>query len=78
MNRDISDDLIAPCGMDCSLCIAYQFRKNDLNKHGFHGKYCAGCIPRGENCTHMADKCSLLGERIYCHNGLCMNCEIEK
>ncbi len=140
MDSDFNADLIAPCGMDCSLCIAYQFRKNDLNKHSFHRKYCPGCIPRGENCTHMADACSLLGEgklrfcykcsaypckrlksldkryrtkyhmsmianldyikangieeflrdqeekwkcadcgeRLCCHNGLCMNCEIDK
>ena len=55
-------NLIAPCGMNCSLCIAYQFMKSDLNKHGFHRKYCPGCIPRGKNCTHMADKCELLGK----------------
>ena len=47
--------LIAPCGMNCILCIAYQFLNKDLNKQGFHKKYCPGCIPRGENCTHMGD-----------------------
>ena len=31
-----SQDLIAPCGMNCSLCIAYQFRILDINKQGFH------------------------------------------
>ena len=50
----MDEKLIAPCGMNCSLCIAYQFRKNDINKKGFHKKYCPGCIPRGENCTHMS------------------------
>jgi len=54
-------DLIAPCGMNCSLCIAYQGMQMDLNKKGFHRKYCPGCIPRGENCTHMGDRCELLG-----------------
>lgn len=55
-------DLIAPCGMNCNLCIAYQFKENDINKQGFNKTYCAGCIPRGKNCTHMADKCELLGK----------------
>lgn len=54
--------LIAPCGMNCSLCIAYQFMQGDLNKKGFHRKYCPGCIPRKENCTHMGDQCELLGK----------------
>jgi hypothetical protein len=54
--------LIAPCGMNCSLCIAYQFMEKDLNKKGFRRKYCPGCIPRGENCTHMGERCELLGK----------------
>lgn len=56
------EKLIAPCGMNCRLCISYQAMRNDLNKQGFHKKYCPGCIPRGENCTHMGDQCELLGK----------------
>jgi len=37
-------------------------QEKDLNKKGFHRKYCPGCIPRGENCKHMARICSLVGE----------------
>lgn len=55
-------DLIAPCGMNCGLCIAYQFGKKNLNKKGFHKSCCPGCIPRGKGCLHFADSCSLLGE----------------
>ena len=58
----MEDKLIAPCGMNCRLCISYQFREKDLNKKGFHRKYCPGCIPRGENCKYMARICSLVGE----------------
>lgn len=54
--------LIAPCGMNCKLCVAYQFKEKDLNRKGFHRKYCPGCIPRGENCKHMANKCELVGK----------------
>ncbi len=58
----MKEDLIAPCGMNCSLCIAYIFGKNDLNKKGFHKKYCSGCIPRGKNCTFtLANHCELIG-----------------
>lgn len=48
-------ELIAPCGMNCSLCSAYQLRQNGINKRGFNKKHCPGCLPRGENCTHMGD-----------------------
>lgn len=58
----MKENLIAPCGMNCSLCIAYQFNEKDLNQKGFHKKYCPGCIPRNENCTHMGDGCELLGK----------------
>lgn len=58
----MKENLIAPCGMNCSLCIAYKIMEKDLNKQGFHKKYCPGCIPRGENCTYMANQCELLGK----------------
>lgn len=57
-NNEVS--LIAPCGMNCSLCIAFQAEKLDLVKQGFHRKYCPGCIPRGKNCTHMGGNCESL------------------
>jgi len=56
------ETLIAPCGMNCSLCISYQFQEKDLNIRGFKKTYCKGCIPRGENCTHMGHKCNLLAK----------------
>lgn len=68
----MDEKLIAPCGMNCSLCIAYQFRENDINKQGFHKKYCPGCIPRGENCTHMKDACELLAKGSV---RFCFQCE---
>lgn len=136
----MEEELIAPCGMNCALCVSYLAMKNDLNKKGFGKKYCPGCIPRGKNCTHMKDQCKLVGdglirfcyecdkfpcsrlkeldkryrdkyhmsmienlefirdngiekflqkesekwrcarcgEMICCHNGLCLNCDVEK
>jgi hypothetical protein len=57
---EISENLIAPCGMNCSLCRSYQAMHKDLNTQGFNYKYCPGSIPRGENCLHMGDQCELL------------------
>ncbi|MBI4857846.1 MAG: DUF3795 domain-containing protein [Acetobacterium woodii] len=68
----MEEKLIAPCGMNCSLCVSYQSQKYDLKKQGFNRKYCPGCIPRGENCTHMGDQCE------YLKNGtvrFCYECE---
>ncbi|PKM73712.1 MAG: hypothetical protein CVU91_01265 [Firmicutes bacterium HGW-Firmicutes-16] len=60
--------LIAPCGMNCELCIAYQAKQADLKKHGFNRKYCEGCIPRGQNCLFMSKSCEKLanGQVRYC------------
>jgi hypothetical protein len=73
----MKDELIAPCGMNCSLCIAHQFMQRDLNKQGFQRKYCPGCIPRGEHCTHMGDRCALLGQGKvrFCHECEAFSCK---
>jgi hypothetical protein len=66
---EMMERLIAPCGMNCGLCIAYQAKKYDLDKQGFNRKYCPGCLPRGENCTHMKDKCETVGKGLirFCY-----------
>jgi hypothetical protein len=58
--KTIDASMIAPCGMNCALCAAYQFKTHDINRHGFHRKYCPGCIPRGQGCLHMGDVCEKL------------------
>jgi hypothetical protein len=136
----MEERLIAPCGMNCALCVNYQAQKYDLNLKGFTKKYCPGCRPRGKNCAFFKQHCDLLakglvhycsecavfpcerlkamdlryrnryhmglienlkeiqtqgideflakeeekwkcpacGETICCHNGLCLNCDLEK
>ncbi len=60
---------IAPCGINCKLCIAYQAYKYDLKKKGFHKGYCPGCIARGKNCTHIGKWCELLAKGLvrFCY-----------
>ena len=64
----MNEELIAPCGMNCSLCVSYQFNKLDLNKKGFNRKYCKGCIPRGKHCLFMAKSCEKMKHGLvrYC------------
>ncbi len=71
------EDLIAPCGMNCGLCVSYQFMISDLNKRGFKRTYCAGCRPRGKNCVFMKASCDLLGKGLVrfcfeCNDYPCM------
>jgi len=64
----MEEKLIAPCGMNCQLCVHFQSRKNELHKKGLNRKYCEGCIPRGQNCLHMGDRCEKMakGEVRFC------------
>ena len=65
--------LVAPCGMNCALCVSYQFKKLDLNKKGFHRRYCPGCIPRGKHCTFMGNHCEKLKKGLL---RFCFMCEV--
>jgi hypothetical protein len=64
--------LIAPCGMNCGLCVNYLALKNDLNKHGFKRMYCPGCIARGKHCVFMKEHCKLLGDGLV---RFCFECK---
>jgi hypothetical protein len=65
----MDEKLIAPCGINCAVCIAYLSNVNDINKKGFHKKYCEGCLPRGKNCLHMGDSCTKLRDGLvrFCY-----------
>ena len=54
--------LIAPCGMNCGVCISYLAGQNNLKEKGFARRYCAGCRPRGKNRTFMSQHCELVGK----------------
>lgn len=65
----MEEKLIAPCGMNCGVCVSYLALKNNLNKKGFRKTYCAGCLPRGKNCAFMKRQCDLLGKGLvrFCY-----------
>ncbi len=54
--------LIAPCGMNCALCSNYMSMRFNLKESGIQKTYCAGCRPRGKNCSFMKKSCELLAE----------------
>ncbi len=72
MDATLSPDCIAPCGMNCALCWAYQAQAYDLKAIGINRKACPGCIPRGEHCQHMRNVCDAVGQgRVR----FCFTCE---
>lgn len=68
--KKMKEELIAPCGMNCAICSSYLARQHDLRKQGIMRSYCAGCRPRGKNCTHMKNHCDLVGKGLvkYCYD----------
>jgi hypothetical protein len=65
----MEENLIAPCGMNCGICVSHLAMKHDLNNKGFGKKYCLGCLPRGKHCVFMEQHCDLLGKGLvrFCH-----------
>ncbi|MFC1910042.1 DUF3795 domain-containing protein [Chloroflexota bacterium] len=66
----MEEKLVAPCGMNCGVCVRYLAMKNNLKTKGFRKTYCAGCLPRGKNCTFMNKQCDLLGKGLvrFCYD----------
>ena len=49
----ISEELIAPCGMNCAICSRYLSYVNNLKR-----SQCIGCRPRNETCEYLLGKCT--------------------
>ena len=64
-----TEDLIAPCGMNCGICSSYLAFKYNVKQKGIKIPCCKGCRPRGKLCAFLKKKCSLLLNNSiqYCH-----------
>jgi hypothetical protein len=69
----MEETLIAPCGMNCAVCVSYLAMMNDLKKRRFGKTYCTGCLPRGKNCAFMKKQCDRLGKGLV---RFCYECTI--
>ena len=70
-------DLIAPCGMNCSICSGYLAYKNDIKSKGVGVPYCPGCRPRNKKCAFLKKRCELLmnNKVKYCYECEKFPCE---
>jgi N-acetylglutamate synthase-like GNAT family acetyltransferase len=71
----ISPSLIAPCGMNCSICSSYLSFQNNLPF-----TQCKGCRPRNKQCAFIKKKCKdnlklLSGVISFCFECGCFPCE---
>lgn len=66
-NNSLNSTLIAPCGMNCGICLAYQRANNTcsgcLSKNSYKPTYCLHCIIK--NCEMLSQTSS----------GFCYECQ---
>ncbi len=58
----MTEELVAPCGMNCNVCSAYQASIHDLRGKGIRIPYCLGCRPRQKSCAFLKKRCDLIGK----------------
>ena len=56
----MDENLIAPCGMNCSLCSGYLAWKLKIREKGIRMPYCSGCRPRNKQCAFLKKRCPSL------------------
>jgi len=60
MRKHYTEELIAPCGMNCNICSGYLALKYKLKNTGIHIPYCKGCRPRDKQCAFLKKRCKRL------------------
>lgn len=65
----MTTELVAPCGMNCALCMSYLAMRYDVKSKGVMMPYCAGCRPRGKMCAFIKKRCELIlkNKVQFCH-----------
>ncbi|MCP4131285.1 MAG: DUF3795 domain-containing protein [bacterium] len=52
-SNPITEELIAPCGMNCAICSRYLSYVNNLKR-----PQCTGCRPENKKCEYLFKKCT--------------------
>ena len=68
--NSISEDLIAPCGMNCAICSRYLSYVNDLKR-----SQCTGCRPGNKSCEYLFKKCSGINHASSGNAVFCFECD---
>ena len=66
----ISEQLIAPCGMNCAICSRYLSYVNGLKR-----SQCVGCRPRDQQCTYLFGKCTGINTLAKGDAAFCFECD---
>jgi hypothetical protein len=69
--NSISEELIAPCGMNCAVCSRYLAYVNHLKR-----SQCVGCRPKNLKCTYLFGKCKRINKNSNGSTSFCFECEL--
>ena len=69
-SNSISEELIAPCGMNCAICSKYLSYINDLNR-----SQCGGCRTGKDSCSYLFDKCTGINNSSKRDAVFCFECD---
>ncbi len=67
--KPLAKELIAPCGMNCSICSKYLAYVNNLKR-----SQCKGCRPRNQRCTYLFEKCTGINRTTKGNAAFCFEC----
>lgn len=64
--KGFSEELIAPCGMNCAICVGYFGYTMSGTKRKMT---CTGCKPKDKSCAHLKQYCEKLTKKevSYCY-----------
>jgi len=70
-----SEELIAPCGMNCRICISFFGHTMSGKKRKMK---CIGCNPSGKSCAHIKKYCKKLTKKEieYCYECIDFPCKL--
>jgi hypothetical protein len=66
----ISEELIAPCGMNCAICSRYLSYVNNLKR-----SRCTGCRPGNKRCAYLFKNCTGPANISKGHAAFCFECD---
>ena len=74
MSKPFKQELIAPCGMNCRICIGFFGYTMNGKKRKLQ---CVGCKPSGKSCAHLKKFCKKLlkNEIEYCYECIDFPCK---
>lgn len=65
----ITEELIAPCGMNCAICSRYLAHLNGVKR-----SQCMGCRSRDRECTYLFGKCAGINHSLKRNAHFCYEC----